>query len=354
MADFSRFGVVSDEWLAAEKTWTPPVLSQGLSFVELRKVMNKEREEASAQDMEAFKDLVRMQDHSIATRDGSVIEARSYRPVSAVDKDRLPVFLYLHGGGFLTGSLDTDDATCSQICTRASVVVLHVNYRHTPEHVYPTAWDDAEDGFAWLHQNIGLLGGHPDKVIVGGVSAGAQLTASLVLGKNMGKVLSEYPAIAGQVLMIPCLVHLDAYESQLARLKDPALSSYKQCQDAPILPAKFVRVFFDLLQSVTPDPSDLRMSPGNASVKHVRGMPPTTFGVAGVDPLRDEALLYSELLAEAGVPTDTYVFEGVPHAFSRFPQLSQTKRWDAVLCRSVQWSLSRPKPGASVVKTERP
>ncbi|KAG5915816.1 hypothetical protein E4U61_004217 [Claviceps capensis] len=291
MADFSRYGGVSDEWGAAEKSWTSPTLGQGLPLVELRKVKNKEREEASAMGMEVFKDLVRMQNHSIATRDGSGIETRSYRLVSAADEDRLPVFFTF----------------------------------------IPTAWDDAEDGFAWLHQNIGLLGGHPDKVIVGGISAGAQLTASLVLGKNMGKVL------------LP-----------LAKLKDPALSSYKQCQDAPILSAKSIRVFSDLLQSGTPDLSDLRMSPGNASVEHVRGMPPTTFGVARVDPLRDEALLYSELLAEAGVSTDTYVFEGVPHAFSRFPQLSQTKRWDVVLYRSVQWSLSRPKPGASVVKTERP
>ncbi|KAG5980917.1 hypothetical protein E4U55_003474 [Claviceps digitariae] len=355
MADFSRYGGVSDEWQAAGKGVGSTLMGKGLPLNELRELMNTQRQEASAKAMEqTFKDLVRLQNHTICTRDASTIEARSYRPVSAADDDRLPVFLYFHGGGFLMGSLDTEDSTCSWICSRATAVVLHVNYRHTPEHVFPTAWDDAEDGFSWLHQNMDLLGGNPEQVIVGGISAGAQLAASLVLRKNMGKVLSGYPAIAGQVLMIPCLVHLDALGPQLKKLKDASKSSYKENEDAPVLPVRVIRMFSDLLQSGTPDPFDLRLSPGNASVEDVRGLPPTTFGVAGLDAFRDEALLYSELLAEAGVPTDTYVFPGLPHGFRRFAELSHSKRWDDILTHCVKWSLSNPEPGASVVKTEGP
>lgn len=301
MADFSQYGGPSDEWQSSAKDTDLTTLSKDVPPLQLRELLNKERQEASEKTMnETFSNLVRMQNHTVPTRDASAIEARSYRPVSARDQDRLPVFLYLHGGGFFSGSLDTEDATCSWICSRAGVVVLHVNYRHTPEHVYPTAWDDAEDGFAWMHQHMDLLGGNPDQVIVGGVSAGAQLTAALVLRKNMGRALSGYPAIAGQVLMIPCLVHMDVYAPQLARLKDPSRCSYKQNEDAPVLPVRTIRTFSDLLRSGKPDPYDFRLSPGNASLEDVRGLPPTTFGVAGWDPLRDEALLYSELLAEAG------------------------------------------------------
>ncbi|KAG5914543.1 hypothetical protein E4U42_000438 [Claviceps africana] len=355
MADFSRYGGVSDEWQAVDKDVTTEFLSPDSSPVQIRQLMNARRQAASAKAMdETFHDHVLVHNYTISTRDGSVIGARSYRPVSAGRQDRLPVFLYLHGGGFVMGSLDTEDATCSRICLDATAVVLHVNYRHTPEHVYPTAWDDAEDGFVWLHQNVDLLGGNPEQVIVGGISAGAQLAASLVLRKNMGKVLSGYPAIAGQVLIVPCLVHPDTYEPQLKKLKDASKSSYKENEDAPLLPVRVVRIFASLLQTGTPDPLDFRLSPGNASVEEVRGLPPTTFGIAGLDPLRDEALLYSELLAEAGVPTDTYVFPGMPHGFRLFTQACQSKRWDAILAHGVTWALSKPEPSASVVKTEGP
>ncbi|KAG5951142.1 hypothetical protein E4U53_003702 [Claviceps sorghi] len=355
MADFSRYGGVSDEWQAANKDVAMGFSNPDVSPVRLRELMNARRREVSAKAMaETFHDHVRVRNYTISTRDASAIEARGYRPVSASLQDRLPVFLYFHGGGFLMGSLDTEDATCSWICLRATAVVLHVNYRHTPEYVYPTAWDDAEDSFVWLHQNMDLLGGNPEQVIVGGISAGAQLAASLVLRKNMGHVLSGYPAVAGQVLMVPCLVHPDTYAPQLKKLKDASKSSYKENEDAPHLPTRVVRMFSSLLQTGTPDPLDFRLSPGNASVEDVRGLPPTTFGIAGLDVMRDEALLYSELLAEAGVPTDTYVFPGMPHGFRQFAQGSQSKRWDAIWAHSVKWALSKPEPGASIVKTEGP
>ncbi|KAL2839891.1 Alpha/Beta hydrolase protein, partial [Aspergillus pseudodeflectus] len=254
----------------------------------------------------------------------------------------------------MTGTLNTEDATCGRIATTAQVVVLHINYRHTPEFPYPAAWDDTEDGFEWLHQNIELLNGVPEKVIIGGISSGAMLTAALVLQKQLGKAVTKYPAIAGQVLMVPYLVHIDAYEPQLKQLADPSLSSYKENEHAPLLPVRAVRMLTDLLKINNPDPFDLRISPGNASLEQVRGLPPTTFGIAGLDPFRDEGLLFSKLLSEAGVPTDTYLFEGVPHAFRRFGQLSQAKRWDAVMSHSIEWSLSQPKAEGFNIKTNGP
>ncbi|KAH7361530.1 lipase [Plectosphaerella cucumerina] len=354
--DFSQYGGASDEWRAAEATMTFSSASEGFSPTELRDRMNANREKASAEAMTRLAPLVRTADHSIPSRDGtSTIPARSYRPVSAPESEILPVFLFFHGGGFLMGTLGTEDATCSAIAAAAGVVVLHVCYRHTPDVAYPVPWDDSEDGFIWLHANTALLGVDPQRVIVGGISAGAQLTASLVLRKNMGEPrLRDLPAIAGQTLFIPCLAHIDAYGPQLAKMRDPSISSYKENADAPMLNVKTVRLFTGLLGVENPDPKDLRLSPGNASVEDVKGLPPATFGIAGLDPLRDEGLLYSQLLAEAGVPTDTYLFEGVPHAFRRFPELSQAKRWDAAMIGSVKWALSKPAAGAFEVKTTGP
>ncbi|EGU84182.1 hypothetical protein FOPG_17316 [Fusarium oxysporum f. sp. conglutinans race 2 54008] len=353
MSEFSQYGGASDEWREIEKTIPIAPATEGMSLGERRRLMNEGREKVSAQAMESFKDQLHIKQHEISTRDGSSIQARSYRPAASTTS-QLPVFLYFHGGGFMTGTLDTEDATCARIAITAKVAVLHINYRHTPEFPYPTAWNDAEDGFKWLHQNIELLNGVPEKVIVGGISSGAMLTAALILQKHHGKAVTEYPAIAGQVLMIPYLVHIDAYEPQLKKLIDPSVSSYKENEHAPLLPVRAVRLFIDLLKIENPDPLDLRTSPGNASSEQVRGLPPTTFGIAGLDPFRDEGLLFAKLLSEAGVPTDTYLFQGVPHAFRRFGQLSQAKRWDAVMSHAIEWSLSQPKAQGFNIKTEGP
>lgn len=163
------------------------------------------------------------------------------------------------------------------------------------------AWDDVEDAFVWIQDNIDELQGDNHQIVVGGVSAGAQLTASLVLKTHLigRRTVDPYPPIAGQVLMIPCLLHKDCYDRYLSQMKDPSVSSYIENKDAPILPQAVIDNFLRLLQIEQPDPEDLRLNPGNASSEQVKGMPPTTFGIAGADPLRDEGLLFAKMLTEA-------------------------------------------------------
>ncbi|KAK0723339.1 esterase/lipase [Lasiosphaeria miniovina] len=299
--------------------------------------------------------LVQMRDHSITTRDGASIEARSYRPADAPADEPLPVYLYFHGGGFLTGTLASEDAACAATALRGHVAVLNVNYRHTPEHAFPTAWFDSQDAFEWLHDNMAAVGGDPLRVVVGGVSAGAQLTAALVLGQHLGRVAASRPRIAGQVLVIPLLVHPDHYGPQAAQLSDVALSSYVENHDAPMLPVSVIRLFVDLLRIGEIHDGDLLANPGNATPADVRGLPPTVFGVAGLDPLRDEGLLFAKKLAEAGVATDVTLFRGVPHAFRGFgDELSASKHWDDVVGNGIAWALSKPAPtGVFEIKEKR-
>lgn len=204
------------------------------------------------------------------------------------------------------GSLSSENAICSRIVAglaaeSSPVVVVNVNYRHTPEHKYPVAWNDTEDAFHWVHDHLVDIGGNGEQVVVGGISAGANLSASLVLAQNLGadETLSKRPKLKGQVLMIPALVSPDCYDDQRAKLKDPQVSSYAQNKDAPILPVSNVDFFFGLLDPPLAN-KDLRLNPGNAKGEHVKGIPPTTFGIAGRDPLRDEGLLYAKLLTENG------------------------------------------------------
>lgn len=301
MCHFSRYGGPSNEWLAVEATLpVPSPVSSYHSILERRDATNEQREAQASQAMKTLASNVEMHDYSIPTRDGDAIEARSYRSVVPHREQASSVYMHLHGGGFLFGTLNSEDATCARIASNTGVVVLNVNYRHTPEFTYPTAWNDAEDAFIWLHAHIEELGGDSQRIVVGGTSAGGQLSASLVLRKSLGLAAKNLPGIAGQVLMIPCLVHMDLYERHLARMKDASISSYLENENAPILPKSIIRMFLDLLKIQHLDIDDLMLDPGNASVDQVRGLPPTTFAVAGLDPLRDEGLLYAVTLIKTG------------------------------------------------------
>ncbi|KAF3761188.1 hypothetical protein M406DRAFT_358509 [Cryphonectria parasitica EP155] len=356
MCDFSKYGGRSEEWLAVEAGLPLSSVVTGQAVLERRALVNKGREEIAARVMESLSGKVRTYDHSIPTRDGQQLEARSYRSTLAGSEGKSPVYMHLHGGGFLFGTLASEDAICARIAINTGVVVVNVNYRHTPEFTYPTAWNDVEDAFVWLHSTVDKLGVDEKQVVVGGISAGGQLSAALTLGKHLGALgaaARACPPIAGQVLMIPCLVHMNCYEGHMSRIKDPSVASYVENENAPILSRDVCMMFLDLLKVDNPDANDLRLNPGNVPPEKVTGLPPTTIGVAGLDPLRDEGLLYAKMLSEAGVPTRTHIFKGLPHGFRRFgDQLSETKRWDKVVEDGIQWALGRPKATGQFIVEE--
>ncbi|KAM7208238.1 Alpha/Beta hydrolase protein [Naviculisporaceae sp. PSN 640] len=357
MADFSVYSGPSAEWVALAATLPPPPENQTIE--EKKRVTNALREASAAKDMqeEGLHDLVTLADHSIPTRDKSAVEARTYTPKSFSPSDGalLPVYIHLHGGGFLLGTLSSEDAICSRIAVNANVIVLNVNYRHTPEFVYPTAWNDTEDATLWLHSQLssGTIPGDPNKVVMGGISAGAWLTSSVVLRQSIGEILTDIPKLAGQVLMIPCVSHQDCYAPQRAKLKDERACSFIENADAPILPAKIARLFTDLLKVEDPEAEGLKISPGNAKPEQVKGLPPSVLGITGLDPLRDQGLLYGMLLADNGVPTDVHFFHGLPHGFRRYGnKLSESKRWDRVMEQGIKWALSNPEATPFNVKLE--
>jgi acetyl esterase/lipase len=114
-------------------------------------------------------------------------------------------------------------------------------------------------------------------------------------------------------------------------------------EDAPILPKKTVDFFTALLETGTPDLKDTKLNIVNATAEEVKGLPPTAFGIAGLDPLRDEALLYAKLLSEADVPTEIRLFKGVPHGHRRFGKaLKASEHWDQCVDEGILWVLSKP------------
>ncbi|KAF3005331.1 hypothetical protein E8E14_002943 [Neopestalotiopsis sp. 37M] len=329
MSDFSQYGTASEEWRKVSSSVPAP--PPNLSLTEMREHVNREREQRSADEMKIWAPLVQKEDHNIPTQGGSSIKARSYRPANACATPRLPVLLYLHGGGFLTGTIASEDA-----------------------HTYPTAWNDTHDAFEWLHDHIDDLDGNCQQVIIGGISSGAYLAASFVLEKHLGRLSVSRPSIAGQILMVPCLLNASCHEPMIKKFKDPATCSLQQNCNAPLLPLSIFQILASLLQISNPSEDDLRLNPGYVSTSQARGLPPTIVAVSGQDFLRDEGLLYAKTLHEAGIPTDVHVFPGLPHAFATIPGLDKAKqRWDTILDGAVAWVLSKPSnEGNFTIQTE--
>lgn len=174
------------------------------------------------------------------------------------------------------------------------MVVVNACYRHTPEARFPAAHDDAWNAFTWTVENIRAFGGDPGKIVVGGVSAGGNLAASVVLRHN--KHPPGTPQIRGQLLCIPWLLHPDAFPHEL--LASRGVSSPQTMEFAPILPKTTIDLFTSLLE--IKDPFDPLFNVGLATDEEVSKVPRAAFLIAGMDQLRDEGLLYAQKLQRNG------------------------------------------------------
>lgn len=289
MGDYLHYGIPNQEWtdLVKSTPLTSTTLDSQQTVEDLQHQTNVSRETASSQFMTSgLADEVHWDDVEIPTRDGQVIPARIYRAKQNVETP-LPVYLYFHGGGFLFGTISSEDASCARIVSLLPIIIVHVCYRHTPHFQHPTQVHDAWDAFSWVRANMIDFGGDPHRLVVGGVSAGATLAASIVLREN--RLSPGKGRVCGQVLCIPWLCHPEAVSGN---------SSYKQNHDAPLLPRSKVDLFTSLLAAE--DKLDTSIFAGNAEDADLVGMPKTVMLVCGLDVLRDEGLLYGERLEKNG------------------------------------------------------
>ncbi|MCK9485916.1 MAG: alpha/beta hydrolase [Dehalococcoidia bacterium] len=233
------------------------------------------------------------------------IPVRIYWPREAQD---LPALLWFHGGGWVIGSVEGEDATARRLATLADCVVVSVEYRLAPEHPYPAAVTDAYAAIVWTVQNAPRLGVDPARVAIAGYSAGGNLAAvAAQLLRDRGG-----PTPVHQVLVNPvtdCAMDTPSYAEN----------------DRYILTPEVMRWFFDHYCPeggirTRPDISPLRAS-------DLSGLPPATVVTAEYDPLRDEGMAYAEAMRAAGVPVEARCFPGQMHTFfvnaHLFPQGQQ-------------------------------
>ena len=237
-----------------------------------------------------------VQDLHLPAADGTPLAARLYAPVEPAHAGHLPVLLYLHGGGFCIGGLDTHDNLCRQLAARSGGAVLALDYRLAPEHRFPTAVDDAWAALRWLDTpEAHRLGLDAARVAVGGDSAGGTLAAVTALhARDIGRPL------ALQLLITPgTTAHQDT-------------ASHHLFANGFLLDAADVAWFFDHYIDHH-HRRDWRFAPLLAD--DLDGVAPACVILAECDPLVDEGLAYADRLRAAGVAVDLELYRGLTHDF---------------------------------------
>jgi acetyl esterase len=233
---------------------------------------------------------------SVRDFDADGVPVRLYLPEA---DGPLPLLVFLHGGGWMLGDLDTHDAMHRHLADRAGCAVLGVGYRLAPEHPFPAGLDDATAAFAWARRKAPALGCDPARIALGGESAGANLTAALTLRlRDAGEAQPLF-----QLLVHP------ATDLELAL---PSMDEIA----VPGLTREYLEVCRAMYAGGTYHHDPL-ISPMRAA-RH-DGLAPAIVLTASEDPLRDDGEAYAALLAKAGVETLVCRLPGLPHGFLFLP-----------------------------------
>lgn len=212
--------------------------------------------------------------------EGIDIPVRVYRPdISGA----LPAVLYFHGGGWVLGDLDSHDSITADICGRTGAVVIAVQYRLAPEHLFPAAFDDCFAALCHVAEHAGEFGIDGARITVCGDSAGGNLTAAVALAARD----RNGPALAGQVLIYPCCGN------------DFDLPSCHENAEAPMLTRAALFTFWDHYLGGDPTRANCYAVPMLAP--HFRNLPPAFISIAQYDPVRDDGRQYAQCLRNAGV-----------------------------------------------------
>jgi acetyl esterase len=231
---------------------------------------------------------------------GGPVTLRIYTP--ATGSAPRGVLAWFHGGGFIAGDLYTAGGMCRALANASGAIVVAAGYRRAPEHPLDAAREDCLAALTWLAGHAGDIGGDPQRLAVGGDSAGGALAADVA----HDWVRRGGPALRAQVLVYP------------ATDLDGDLPSLRENARGYLL----TRERIDWIRSLLSRVSDLG-APGASplEIADLRGVAPAVVVTAGYDPLRDEGLAHVRRLRDAGVPVDLLHYPGQIHGFLSFDRV---------------------------------
>jgi acetyl esterase/lipase len=239
---------------------------------------------------------VSRQDHLIQTPEGDLL-VRAYRPRESTGV--LPALIWLHGGGMMFGSIEIDGPTCEGYAIDLDCLVLSVQYRLAPEFPYPAAVDDCYAALAWSADHASELKLDPERIAIGGESAGAGLAAgTALLARDRGG-----PLLAFQALAYPMLD--DRNDMPSAREFDEIPSWSRQHNGSA----------WRALLGERAGGTDVEAYAAPARASDLSGLPPSLVQVGELDVFRDENIVYATRLMQAGVPTELHVYPGAYHGW---------------------------------------
>ncbi len=265
--------------------------AETLPLAEARaELLRQQRMAGGQQHVGAVRDL------KVEGAEGQLL-ARLYTPTERLGADPVPTMLFIHGGGWMYGDLESHDAPCRFLAEKSGVQLLAIDYRLSPEHKFPAAVEDCRAAYRWLVEHADEVNADPERLAVGGDSAGGALSASTaVWAAEQGLPLRF------QLLIYPGTDWLERTDSRQMFgegfiLTELFMTNAEEAYFAPDA------------DKANPDASALRRAdfPERVAPAHVV--------TAGFDPLRDEGEAYARLLAEKGIEVDLKRYPSMIHGF---------------------------------------
>jgi len=236
------------------------------------------------------------------------VRIRLYQPVQAAQPT--PALLWLHGGGYVSGSIETEDIRARAMAAELGCVMVSVDYRLAPETPFPGPIEDCYAALRWLHDNAKALGVDPGRLAVGGGSAGAGLAAALAL---LARDRGEVPLVF-QVLIAPML------DDRTVTLDPPHPYTGEF-----IWRHESNRFGWTALLDQEPGSEGISPYAAAARAENLAHLPPAFIAVGALDLFVEEDMAYAQRLIRAGVPTELHVYPGVYHGFQMVPNAKVTQ-----------------------------
>ncbi len=261
--------------------------------------------------------------HSTESVDAGGVPARLYRP-HPPGAEPTGLLVYFHGGGWVIGDLESHDNVCHALCARSGHAVLSIDYRLAPEDPFPAGLDDCIAATRWAHEHAESIDCDPDRIAVGGDSAGA-----------------NFAAVIANLAPVPLAFQLLVYPVTDARINT---ASYEENASGYFLTKTGMEWFVEhYLAGDDGTPDDPRVSPLVADDDALRAGPPALVITAGFDPLRDEGVAYADRLGTLGVRTSHVHYPGQFHGFfSLAHMLGDARAAHALVAQALADALAPP------------